>query len=479
MTRARITEKFGRVAQMFDDIRDAILDVAVEVGKTLDALEAPAPTPTPAPTPAPLPSTNVIQSGRFRIELDLAVPSGAFWDGEPYVVGPVQVVSITPTPGPGHGRAFVNGYALNPNGNLNPQPFDSGMRYTDFAPPPALPILLQPGDSLVLTESDRDPGARPQLEDATVLTCVMAPPAGLRLRPGYCGERPRTFTTLDTTRLQNHPLPAGVTLQDAENTLAALTIGPWLDFRSNFYARYFHPGNIMPDYGRDMAAQLGRALLLVNCDIGEPLKSDLALAICQIGIDLWSIVESNGWKSNWQTPNGGHVQGRAMPMLFAAYVLGVEDWQSMWKPEWFGNENGQTFIVTQRHVERSAHRKLDARDEQIRVAYTANDVGMPEWGLALEDSIARFDRGEIDWYCANRHWDSIYRQCCTANSWHGHALAACMMGLRERWGHPAFFAYTKHYMRMQKVLGVEAWKRSWDSVSEKLWDAFAAGEGLA
>lgn len=468
MSREQIAEKFGRIAQQFDDIRASIIDVATDVGRALDG----------EPDPQPLPPTGQVESeirhGRFTITLDQAVPVGTFRDGQLYVVGPVNVVAISPTPGPGLGRAFVNGYVKNPAGNLNPQPFDSAMRHTDFEAPPSLPISLLPGDLLVLTESDPNPGARPQIEDAMVLTCVMADPTGFELRPGYCGVGPLKFTKLNTSRLLNLPLPAGVTISDAQDTLNALTIGPWLDCRSNFYARYFHPGNIMPDYGRDLAALLGRALLLVNCDIGELLKKNLVLALCQIGIDLWSIVEKNGWKSNWQTPNGGHVQGRAVPMLFAAYVLDVEEWKTRWKPEWFGNEVGQTFVVTQRHVD--AELRPDSRD--TLVFYTTSDIGMPEWGLGLQDSIARFDRMEIDWLCATNSWDAIYRQCCTANSWHGHALAACMMGLRSRFNHEPFFDYTASFMRVQKVRGADRWKRSWDEKSELIWDAYAGRFGL-
>ena len=202
----------------------------------------------------------------------------------------------------------------------------------------------------------------------------------------------------------------------------------------------------MPDYGRDLASRLGEGSLALMTDASNAEKQALLVNYVQIGIDFHGIVEDGG-AENW-IPNGGHAQGRKWPILFAGTMLDDSGMANIGQRDdvYFG-EDAQTFYVTQDDVDRG-------------VGYTADDIGLPEWGI----------RHATDPSHDDADWDVSYRRCCTANSWGGHVLSARIMGLKEAWNHDPLFDYTDRYLDIEEP---DTWHRFWDRpFTENMWDAY-------
>ena len=89
--------------------------------------------------------------------------------------------------------------------------------------------------------------------------------------------------------------------------------------------------------------------------------------------------------------------------------------------------------------------------------YTAQDVGMPEWGNSHATNPSLDDRS----------WtNDPYRRCCTANAWIGQCLAMRIMNLQAAWNHPSFFDYVDRYFAQEQA---SSWTRAWDPWHESMW----------
>ncbi len=135
---------------------------------------------------------------------------------------------------------------------------------------------------------------------------------------------------------------------------------------------------------------------------------------------------AGGWPAN-----GGHHQGRKLPILFAGELLNDEHMKNAGKWKTRFQDDEQTFIVSQADVEISNSSKWapDKRGGEPQ-PYTAADIGTPEWG------IRHADKPEND----NKLWTTVYRNINNA-SIVAVVLNARIMGLEEAWNHPALFAY--------------------------------------
>ena len=75
---------------------------------------------------------------------------------------------------------------------------------------PGTPLQLVPGNSLISTISQQQPGSLPQLDGCAILTCVGAVPPSDAFRPPYCGpdrELRWRAGALELSRLQQLPPP--------------------------------------------------------------------------------------------------------------------------------------------------------------------------------------------------------------------------------------------------------------------------------
>ena len=399
----------------------------------------------------PLPVQSTVRSiSQFDITWTFAtdVVAGQFANGDWWVLGPVDVVSIDP-PSKEFGEHTRNGSMINPsprNGIV--QGYDSSMygqyvtasSYDEslnvaFGVSAATPLRLAPHSSLVSTISNTSPGVREQLTSAAILTVLGTVPPADAFRPPYCGSdktiRHRAGR-LNWSLLKELPRVAST---PSMATVEAMFERPWIDHVPTWIGGYIHPSGNMPNYGRDMTDHVGIASLMLQLDFTHPEKEKLLISLVQLGIDLFGIVKDGG-KDNWQA-GGGHHSGRKWPILFAGAMLtNLPMARVGLDPSYlFMGEDGQTFYVeeTSPGVYNNGFG-----------GYAAQHVGMPEWGI--KHALVPAD-DDVDWFA------DPYRVCCTANSWTGQLLAVRIMGARWLWNHPALFDYQDRYVQIQKQNG--------------------------
>lgn len=385
--------------------------------------------------------------------------AGRYVNGDWWVVGPVEIVEISPRSL--RGERVKNGAMINPKGGPVRQGYDSATygsraegRYDD-ALNAALdvgadnPLTLDPGSSLISSISHDEPGARPQLRSAAILTVLDAPPPEGSFRPPYCGSDKASYwnvAQVDPSRLATLEATRGApAVRDMEDQFER----PWIDHVSGWMGRDIHPSENMPDYGRDIARRIGDAALLLNTDLPLARKERLLVSFLQLGVDLYGVARDGG---SWAA-DGGHASGRKLPILMAGLLLGDPAMLAVetTSEARFG-EDDQTF-----YVEETAPGVMN----EGAGSYRMTDRGLPEWGIRHAYQAERDDPS----------WDARYRTCCTASAWTGAVLAAHAMGLRDLWGHEALFDYQDRYMAAEHR---ERWQRSNSSWAAAMWDRHRA-----
>ena len=86
-----------------------------------------------------------------------------------------------------------------------------------------------------------------------------------------------------------------------------------------FDAREIHVYYNMQGYGRELVGDVSLAALLLNCDYSDAQKEQLAINICQLGIDMYSIVTAGGGSFG---ANGGLSSGWKTFIVLAGKMLG-------------------------------------------------------------------------------------------------------------------------------------------------------------
>ena len=395
------------------------------------------------------------------IRWQFAQPSecGRFANGDWWVLGPVDVVAITP-PCRDDGGRIRHGAMQNPDPRAPMQGYDNSMfgesaaRHYDAAVNCALdvspqrPLHLAVGTSLVSTISVSAAAAMPQLETAAVLTCLAQAPPPDSFRPPYCGTDKTCHWSardLDLSRLAElAPVPGAPRLSDLGERFAR----PWLDHLPLADAPCLYPQANMPGEGRELADLVGQAALALQLAAPAEDKRTLAIALVQLGIDCHGIVQHGG---RFQA-DGGSGSGRKFPLLLAAALLQDETLQRTLQrhPHAFA-EDAQTFVVreTAPGIVNGGHG-----------GYGAGDLGLAEWGQRHADDPS------LD----QKSWDADpYRRCCTTNAWLGYVLATRIMGLRAAWANDALFDYVDRYVQTEPA---GSWTRSWSPFAERMWDRY-------
>lgn len=415
---------------------------------------------------APLPDGLAIAVERHGIVWQFSRPArvGRYATGDWWVLGPVELVAITPPSArDGDGRVR-NGSMVNPSPRATSQGYDSAMLGGDAAArfdprqnaaadvTAQRPLRLEPHSSLVSTISEPAAGQVPQLTRCAVLTCVATPPRPGAFRPPYCGTDKRSRWAsgdLDMTALATlERVPGAPDVADLVQRLERT----WLDHLPGRSGTYLHPREHMPEYGSDLADLVATAALTLQLDLPASDKRALAVALTQLGIDVYGVVAAGGRF----LADGGNGSGRKFPLLLAGALLHDEELLRCASPTagpmpFAFAEDAQTFYVreTSAAVFNGGHG-----------GYQRDDEGMPEWGNRHHDQ-PEHDR---------KAWTADpYRRCCTANVWHGYVLAARIMGLRDAWDHPALFDYVDRYMQVETA---GHWMRSRSAFCERMWDRY-------
>ena len=412
-----------------------------------------------AQNPASIPlakGENVTTLSQYGIIWTFSKPvlAGRFVTGDWWVVGPVEVSSVSPAPKDG-----LNGSVVNPKAG-DKQGYDKRVVHYDESMRCLFPLNLKPGQSLVSTESLKNLGEPPSeavypkahkecaLRTAVVLTCLDKAPPADAFRPAYVGDWKEIFRAGD---LHRERLPALARVKDSPDLpkLERNFERIWLDHKAGFTSGFIHPLGNMPDYGREITALVSTAALTLILSDPEKKNETLLLRFIQKGIDNYGVVRSNNviW-----TADGGHDSGRKWPILFAGLLLGhdgmmhvkaafAEDEQTYYGKGF----KGQTVLWTIRPVH------ISARHEESDPA---------KWGT--------FGQGPNNGFKADG-----YRKL-NGPTWLGQALAARTMGAMELWDHPAYFDYVDRWCKEEGEAAADPFtKAMWNTYRSKA-DALGA-----
>lgn len=414
---------------------------------------------------------SVTQHGiSWKFSADVTV--GQFANGDYWVLGPVTIVGIIPASSISDGRT-INGSMVNPAAGLGvPQAFDSSMTANVFAAELNAarpngqflsvdnPLRLAAGTSLVSTVSHPVAGNRPQLTDAAILTVLATAPPAKAFRPPYCGSDKKIIATeadIDYTRVATLPRPPSA--PDLV-TVANYFARPWIEINTEYGGREMHPSNNQPDYGRDLSNRLELGLLSLQLNYSDAEKRSLMVRLIQYGLDVCGSAVAGGF---WREA-GGHNQGRKMPLLLAAAVLGNDEIRTYGDAgkHLIFQEDRQTFYVNEATVSitQSADWNPDPRGGNP-TPYTKADLGLPEWG------INHVRRPAND----NKEWATPYRSTSNSSTI-GHVLTAHIMGLRTTWNWEPLFDYYDRYWKLERETRVETNTPS--AFERDMWAAFRA-----
>lgn len=373
--------------------------------------------------------------------------SGTYVCGDPWVVGPVSISGITPATVNSGGRV-MHGSTKNMqpgwatlHGFDSSTYFDFNTKYSDsvnaaIGVSSSSPLILQPGDSLISVESQLDieaPGAvsigGPAIfKTAAVLTVVSeAPPAG-SFRPPWCsaGDSPYNTSSINMAKLvQKFPTSSSTSNFAVSQYAQAIIDGRiHLDWINYWLSRATHPADNMPNYGRDIQNLMSEMHLYMLSTDSTANKLPLLYGLLQVGID-WDGLYTAGM--SWPA-DGGHMEGRKWPIMFKRAMF--NEATALGDTNTRFQENDQTHYVqeTSPGVYNFGYG-----------GYTAAMVGMPEWAFR------HYSAGPQGSENFSSFTADAYRVCCTARVWPATALCVYEMGLRDDWGHDAFFDYLDRY----------------------------------
>lgn len=374
--------------------------------------------------------------------------TGAAGEGDPFVIGPVTLLDYSPPRRTLPDGRSINGAMLNPP-CTEKSGFDSDAPHHTYEPEldagARLPLDLVPGDSLIVAVSqEKREKKEPMTDHFVILTCLAEPPFADSFRPPYSGpEKPLyRLSDVDPDRLAELPVIArGLAPDPAE--LRARFDRFALDFIPQWNRGAIASRKHPPVYGRGLCDDQAAPLLWVNSNRPDEEKWPLIAGLIQRGIDRHGVVLSAKQQDMplW-TPDGGHNSGRKVTILFAGALLGVDEMLRVSSQTVAPlQEDGMTFYVTQEIVDLSNGPDWAPSygDKNPQQPYEPGMIGMPEW------------RGKLDPAKASASWiHNPYRISGTNNTQHGQVLAMLAMGLRDEWGHDAYFDYHMRFVEIMR-----------------------------
>jgi hypothetical protein len=411
-----------------------------------------------------------------------AAAVGQFVNGDYYVVGPVTVTSISPTPQTS--APYMNGSVLDLPTKDGKSAFDQRLNdgtdesyWFNAADRVVAPLSLRPGDALVSSISlpgcNLDGGA-PRCADGgscggagecqlaevmrsgdrsaspvgsvSVLTVLGAAVSSDAFRPSYCD---RGQTIYHANDLQRGILPSLAPPQSQTGTPTLSTFEnwlrrPWIDMNPFLFDA---PAEYMPSYGMHIALTDSYVGLLLDLDFPASQKVTLTNYFVQYGIDLFGCVESGyGWPAF-----GGHRSGRKMPIVFSGMLLGNASMKnvSTLYPNQFG-EDMQTVYVSQ--IPGGYTQAWNGATVIYGGHYGVKNGSSPGGGAPVSAGLygpyEQLTPSNTNWPLlnGNEQLGESYRRCCTSISWVGEALAMRILGARATWNYPAFFDYADRWM---------------------------------
>lgn len=382
---------------------------------------------------------------------------GQYATGDWYVVAPSGLTVTNITPG---WDGTKNGSVLNPTRNSS-QGYDTRMLQSSYDAAQNvgddLPLVVPTNSSLITSIGLPNTATHQndsQIDVYAVLTVVSAAPPAGSFRPATIGgdySHPWQEADLNYAALASKSL-AGMGAPDISTRSMLMFIN---EQKNGWTAPPMKAQQASPSYGRDLAAWINVNAILLNSDAGNAAKRDLLVGMVQYGIDIHGYLQDGGS----YYPDGGHNNGRMLPLLIAAKTLNDSAMQANLDgaahPEHF-QEFGQTFYVGQADVDQTRF----TGDGRPRTAYSSNDIGKPEWG---EKHINQPERD-------GDNWDAFYRDIA-GQSLPGSAVVAHLMDGRTTLNWPVFFEYAQRHIYYREGRFTQAqYYNGWD-------DGDAYGQG--
>lgn len=424
-------------------------------------------------------TTNAITQYGITWTFDRNYTYGQFVNGDYWVVGPVKIVSISPASVvvSTQNNRVINGSMLNPAVNFL-QGYDSRMmgaegtcwdaglnvaRPGGNAISASNPLSINSPSSLASSISREVPEGGLNVLTVAVLTILTEVPPANAFRPPFVGSNNKSITHTQSD------IKRGILPRLAKPTCSLSTINevsayfekPWVEHMQDWRKESFCPPNNMHAYGREIASDVSDGALMLTLDIDSAAKEVLLIRMIQLGLDYYGQVKSPNGRVCWKA-DGGHMSGRAFPLIFAGYML--EDQailDVMKKSGKYAYQNGyyegnlpsdyihfgeidQTFYVTQRDVNRT-HLPEWSPDPRgnTPAPYEVSDIGLPEWGINHVHS----PMGD------NKAWEATYRRVNTP-SFCGFILASRILGIEELWNHPPIFDYVDRWVNAGEEAGL-------------------------
>ena len=389
------------------------------------------------------------------------VLSGKFVTGDTWIVGPVTVTHVSPSP-----TSKRNGSMLNPapKDNGPASAFDDRVPYADMSLAVSYPVTLSGGDALVssISHSENPFPVTDVIGDsltnfswvraAAVLTVVDAPMPSTAFRPPYAyapsvypsGKKP----IFDSGNLRWDKLPTGISPTggslafhpDSSLTpleqVAKFFERPWILCTRDWPGRQTHPSENMPNYHREVYNVIADASLLLMTDASPAQKHDLMVGFIQLGIDSMGCGMLGGADSSLHK----------WPTVFAGVMLDDA-----------GMSGGSPHSYRTDYMTYYPHEKLTDVESDIVPAsegWTGANV------LFRQDPVAtpvteHEHFHPTEWQTKNTSSGGgkkreAYRRS-NSYTWPGVALAARMMDAADEWDHPQFFHYVDRWMTEDDV----------------------------
>jgi len=377
---------------------------------------------------------------------DKAYESGQFVTGDHWVVGPVTVVSVAPTP-----TGTRNGSCVNPMGGRQGYDDRGGQFATDDQV--TFPTTIGPDQSLVSSVSKPegiDPKNVGPMVSQAVLTVVSAPVPDGTFRPAYAGtyKKYHSASDIDWTLLPKLPAPSsapsGTELLAEADRPRMDHLSSWTIQNSCAQENWNNGPGAHACYGREVSAYVSAAALYVLLDTAE--RDELARSMIQHGIDNYGVLKAGG---KW-APNGGHHSGRKWPIVFAATLLDDCDMKKVgsdYDDTHFG-EDGQTYFG-------NGGKALFGWD------CGGGQGSYFESGCTGGGAKDCRDPAKMVDGCPD------YRNCCTSGYWVGQMLSTLMLGAKSVWAHDPYFDYVDRWMNGDVAGGGGS-----DAFAQEMWSLY-------
>lgn len=405
----------------------------------------------------------VDENGQLNIEqygitwtFDKEYEYGQFINGDYYVTGPVNIVSIKPEQTPGR-----NGSMINPS--VGPeQGYDS--RITNYNPSlnVSFPCSLKPGESLVSTISLGNNSvtdilnytispSHARLQTAAVLTCLSCPPPNDSFRPPYVGTSKNIYRS---SRIRWNLLPALEAVEESPRKYGYNSYSDmarsvfkkvWLNHKTDWSCRHMHPVANMPNYHREIASVCGEFLLYILTDTAD--KQELLIPFLQTGIDSYHMCilgEGDSAFLKW-------------PVLFTGIMLDEPAIYNVFNegrcryPQ--GPRSDRMTYYIEEGLSTFKSGEYGGRTIEsgcIWTGYSTDDGKVPAW---RQDSGAHEHEHLHPTEWADNHpvpdgggfKREVYRRINSA-TYVPYMLSALIMDCKSLWNHDAFFDYVDRWM---------------------------------